>query len=274
MHERVCVNALCFPGAGLPEMAGYWRELGPRRIAFMSQLLPDDLSVPRAIIDDGGYRFESMTHLFLGIGNHLEPREETWIPEREKLCRVIDAVTALGGQSIYMMTGGHGDLVWEDAAACFAKAIEPCVARANAAGIPLMIETTPPLYADGHLSHTLRDTLTLAELAGIGVCIDLYSVWSEAGLKETIERAMPRCGLVQVCDYVYGDRAVPSRAVPGDGNIPLERILDWLLSAGYEGAFDLELIGPRIDAEGHVDATRRGPGRRAPRLAGRLSRLT
>lgn len=99
--------------------------------------------------------------------------------------------------------------------------------------------------------------MTLAELAGIGVCIDIYACWAEAALQETIERAMPRCHLIQVSDYVYGDRSLPSRAVPGDGAIPLERILGWALDAGYAGAFDLELIGPRIDAEGRREATRR-----------------
>jgi sugar phosphate isomerase/epimerase len=256
VHERVCVNSLCFSGAGRPELAGSGREPAPRRIAFMSHLLPEDLSIPRGIITDGGYRFEGVGHLFL-FGKPLEPREETWIPEREKLSRVIDAVAALGGRSIYMLTGGHGDLVWEAAAECFAAAIAPCVAQANDAGIRLMIETTSPLHADNHLAHTLRDTVTLAEMAGIGVCIDIYAVWTEAALKETIARAASRCGHVQVSDYVYGDRSLPSRAVPGDGNIPLLRIVDWILCAGYAGAFDLELIGPRIDAEGHLEATRR-----------------
>jgi sugar phosphate isomerase/epimerase len=102
--------------------------------------------------------------------------------------------------------------------------------------------------------------VTLAEMAGIGVCIDVFSCWAEAGLKQTIADAMPRCGLIQIADYVYGDRSLPSRAVPGDGSIPLRGILDWALSAGYTGAFDLELIGPRIDAEGHLDATRRAAG--------------
>jgi len=256
MHEKVSVNALCFPGAGLPEMAKYWRELAPRRIGFMSSLLGDDLSLARGIIDAGGYQFESMTHLFVP-GGHLDPREETWVERRAQLSRAIEAVSAFGGRSIYMMTGGHGDLTWEQAAETFGAAIAPCVAQADAAGVKLMVEAAPALYADMHIAHSLRDALTLAEMAGIGVCIDLYGCWTEAGLKQTIERAMPRCWLVQVADYVFGDRSVPSRAVPGDGNIPLRRILDWALSAGYAGAFDLELIGPRIDAEGRLEATRR-----------------
>src|SRR3546814_7541044 len=93
-------------------------------------------------------------------------------------------------------------------------------------------------------------------MAGLGVCIDLCCCWSEAGLRATIERAIPRCGIVQVSDYVYGDRAMPCRAVPGDGAIPIRTMLEWMLGAGYEGAFDLELLGPRIEREGRVAAVR------------------
>ena len=40
---------------------------------------------------------------------------------------------------------------------------------------------------------------------------------------------MPHCHLVQVCDYVYGDRSLPARAVPGDGAIPVKRMIEWIL---------------------------------------------
>ena len=114
----------------------------------------------------------------------------------------------------------------------------------------LLVENASPFNADIHIAHTLADAIRLAEVAGIGVCIDLHACWIEAGLKNLIERAMPITGLVQVSDYVLGDRSAPCRAVPGDGAIPLERILGDLLDAGYGGVFDLELVGPRIDAEG------------------------
>jgi sugar phosphate isomerase/epimerase len=256
MHERVSVNALCFPGAELAQMEANWRALEPRRIAFMSQLLPEDLALPRRIIAEGGYRFESMTHLVF-MGRHLETSEEAWAPERARLSRAIEGAAALGGRSVYMLTGGHGDMTWEQAAEVFARGIAPCVEQARAAGVKLMVETASPFYAHGHLAHSLRDTLTLADIAGVGVCVDIYACWAEAGLKQTLEQIARRCWLVQVSDYVYGDNCLPSRAVPGDGNVPLARIFDWLLSAGYDGAFDLELIGPRIDAEGHLQAARR-----------------
>ena len=120
-----------------------------------------------------------------------------------------------------------------------------------------MIESSPPVYAHSHIAHNLRDTLTLAQIANIGVCIDMFACWSEAGLKETIIRAIPRCHVIQVGDWIYGDRSLPARAVPGDGVIPIRRMCEWALNAGYTGAFDLELLGPRIDQEGRLKAVGR-----------------
>ena len=256
MHERISVNALCFWGAPLAKVAGHWSELRPHRVSFIGDLVADDPEPAREVVEAGGYRVETITHMLMS-GRHLEPREETWFEPRENLSRAIGTATTLGARSIYGLTGGHGTLTWEQAADCFSRAIAPCVDEAEAAGIALMIENASHLYADSHIGHSLRDTATVAEMAGIGVLIDIFGCWTEAGLRETIERVIPRCSLIQVSDYVYGDRSLPGRAVPGDGAIPLKRILEWALSAGYTGAFDLELIGPRIADEGTLEATRR-----------------
>jgi sugar phosphate isomerase/epimerase len=91
----------------------------------------------------------------------------------------------------------------------------------------------------------------------------------EAGLKTLLRQAIPMTALVQVSDYVLGDRTAPCRAVPGDGVIPLDRILGDVLEAGYQGIFDIELVGPRIAAEGARAATERG----AQRVSEILTRL-
>jgi sugar phosphate isomerase/epimerase len=74
---------------------------------------------------------------------------------------------------------------------------------------------------------------------------------------------------VQASDYVPGDRTAPCRAVPGDGMIPLAHLLGELLEAGYQGVFDLELLGPRIQEEGPAAATKRA----AEKLSEILTRL-
>lgn len=261
LHERISPGETSFYGASLDELAAYWRRLAPQRVSFVSwTLLGADPAALRSLIDEGGYRVETITHVFLA-DRHLTEDENDWVKARSELSRLIDVAKHIGARSIYLLTGGHGNLSWEQAAAAFCSAIAPCAAQARAAGVLLLIEPASPLHADLSITHSLRDTVELAEMADIGVCIDWFACWTEAGLQRTTERAAPRCGIVQVSDYVYGDRSLPSRAVPGDGVIPLRRLLDWTLSAGYDGAFDLELIGPRIEQEGRLQAVSRGADR-------------
>ncbi len=49
-----------------------------------------------------------------------------------------------------------------------------------------------------------------------------------------------------------GDRFLPARAVPGDGAIPLERILGWLLEAGYLGRSISSCSARGSMREGHL----------------------
>jgi len=72
-----------------------------------------------------------------------------------------------------------------------------------------------------------------------------------------VDVALPRTQLIQLSDYVLGDRALPARAVPGDGAIPIEPFIAQSLAGGYTHGFDLELIGPRIEQEGPLTAARR-----------------
>jgi sugar phosphate isomerase/epimerase len=191
------------------------------------------------------------------LGGHIQADPATWEKPRAALSRAIKLAKEVGAETIYMTTGGHGTLTWEEAAEAYSAGIAPCIPEAKAAGIPLLIEVTVQLNSDLHIVHTLRDAAILAEMAGIGVNIDMFASWQEAGLRETIKRVMPRCHLVQVSDYTYGDRCTPGRTVPGDGVINIKRYLGWLLDAGYKGAFDLELIGPRIEKEGPFLSMRR-----------------
>jgi sugar phosphate isomerase/epimerase len=232
-----------------------WRELGAKTISFVTfEVFKAGEDRARAIVEAGNYRVATLSH-----GFHMGPLPEGdgWQETaRAELSRAIRFASSVGAESIYMVTGGRGKRSWEEAAEIFAAAVAPSVAEAKDAGVPILIETAPMVYANMHLAHTLRDTIALAEMANIGVCIDLFSSWFEAGLRELIESALPITHLVQVGDYVRADNAFPCRAVPGDGDLPLAEMIEWIVGGGYRKSFDLELIGPRIDQEGLPAITR------------------
>jgi len=62
--------------------------------------------------------------------------------------------------------------------------------------VRLAIENASSLYADIHLAHTLRDTITLAEMSGLGICIDVFHCWAEGDFEAMVQRALPRTELI------------------------------------------------------------------------------
>jgi sugar phosphate isomerase/epimerase len=178
--------------------------------------------------------------------------------------RTIDIAAEIGAQSITMTTGGRGSLRWGEAADAFAAAIAPCVEHARAADVALSVEGTSHLYADASIAHRLSDLVTICAKAGAGLGIDLFACWFDSDIEAAISAAAPLCRIVQVSDYVAGDRGLPCRAVPGDGIAQIGHLIGLIVAAGYAGMFDLEIIGPRILAEGPLLALPRA----AERLAG------
>lgn len=264
MHPRISINLISFPASTLAEDLAACRTLGARRIGVpIAKLEGAGWNAGVEAVRASGFGVSTVLHPF---SFHLDERRD-WEAQRAALIRSIDAARTLKAESVYMTSGRRGQLTWEEAAQAFVEASKPVAAYARESGVQLLIEQTSSLYVEFSFVHTLGDALRVADAAGIGVCVDLFACWTESSLKESLEAAMPRCSLVQVSDYRLGDRSLPNRSVPGDGAIPLERLLGWIAGAGYRGSFDLELIGPRIEREGPAQAIARAGERLAALFA-------
>jgi sugar phosphate isomerase/epimerase len=267
VHPRISLHQVAFVEQSTAAFLAHCRTIGVAHASLVSTLLarPRDSDAARTELANGGIDVTTINHPFGQCPDLERDRGEA----AQQLLEALAVAASLGATTMYLLTGGRGSLSWEQAAQRFAELIEPAKKAAADAGITLLVENASPFNTDIHIAHTLSDALRLAEIAGVGLCVDLHACWTEAGLTELFERAMPHLGLVQVSDYVLGDRAAPCRAVPGDGVIPLDRLIGGLLAAGYTGLFDLELVGPRIATEGAPDATRRA----ADRLSTMLTEL-
>lgn len=255
MHKRVCLHQVAFMKENTADFIAYCREIGVAHMTLVTPILmqPGGLDEAKSALTSPDPHVAIVNHpLVMGSDLDTAGKEAT-----DGLLRAIGIAGTLGAKAIYLVSGGRGSLDWDGAANRFAEVIAPCLPVAAEKGVKLLVETASDFNADIHIAHTLDDTVRLAEIAGIGVCIDFQPVWFEADLKGKFARAMPLTGLIQVSDYVSGDRTAPCRAVPGDGMIPLERLIGDVLEAGYEGVFDLELLGPRIEEEGPRNACKR-----------------
>ncbi|HZR14055.1 MAG TPA: sugar phosphate isomerase/epimerase [Acidimicrobiia bacterium] len=254
MHPRVSVSAISSYDWSLAEDLEFYAEAGITNVGVsMAKLDRFGWDEGIARVRDAGIRVANV----IGIGPFHLDRPAQWDGQRARLVRALDGAHALGAPCLVVTTGPAGRLTWEEAADALEEAIAPVVTLARERGVALAVEHTNSLRADVGFVHTLADVVDLARRMGTGVCMEINACWAERGLAETIARGVDTFRLVQVSDYAVGTLSTPARLVPGDGDVPIERILGQVLDAGYAGPFDLELIGPRIEEEGYGAAIRR-----------------
>jgi sugar phosphate isomerase/epimerase len=250
---QISINTLCLAPAGLGSHIEVVARLGARGISpVVAAVLEFGAAATAHSLRDAGLEVATLSHMAFGFAT-----PEATAEARERLSATIGIAAEIGAQSIIMTTGGRGQLSWAQAAEAFAEAMAPCAALANAAGIKLGIEGTSHLYSDVSIAHRLSDTVKLAQMAGISVMIDTFACWFDSDIEAAIAQAAPMTALVQVSDYVYSDRGLPCRAVPGDGDSGLARMIPAIAAGGFAGYYDIEVIGPRLAAEGVEKGLRR-----------------
>jgi sugar phosphate isomerase/epimerase len=238
VHPRLSVNEECTASLPFSDEVDVWKELGVSDIGAISPKLAL-IGWDPGVIADAGVRVSN-------IGT-----------EERVLSEALDFGAAVGADSVWVTSGGIGSRSWEEAADDFCERMAPAAARAKELGITFAVEPTNSLRADISFLFTLRDSLLLARAAGISVVLELACCWHEREFEALVRENVDTLTLVQISDYELGTHDTPNRSVVGDGDIPLERLIAILLDAGYEGMFDLELLGPKIEAEGYLSATRR-----------------
>ena len=86
-------------------------------------------------------------------------------------------------------------------------------------------------------------------------------MWMERDFRETLHRAMPHVALMQIGDMVIGATGRPApggRAHIGEGELPLRRMMQDVLDAGYDGVFDLEVVAANFAAGCDEQVLRKG----------------
>lgn len=253
MHPAISINTLCLAPAPFDRQVEIVAGLGARGIApTIEDITAFGPSESARALADAGLSVSTLTHRAFGYATADE------IPSaRARLDDTIALAETIRAHSITMTTGGRGALTWNEAMEAFAGAIAPCVEHARDAGVLLAPESTSHLYADASIAHRLSDLVTIAKQAGTRLGIDIFACWFDSDIEQAIAAAGPLVAVAQLSDHVAGDRGLPCRAVPGDGMVSFERLLPAMIAAGFRGPFDLEIIGPRLEAEGRAAGLKR-----------------
>ncbi|MGD9793595.1 MAG: sugar phosphate isomerase/epimerase family protein [Acidimicrobiia bacterium] len=251
IHPRVSVNSSFIGDMTLDDDCDWARSIGARWIG-VSPVKLDKIGWQRGI----EIIRQSQLRVSTVVSNVMFRLDDpsSWPEQHEIGLRTIDAAVSMRARCIYGVTGPLGRLTFEEGAEAYRRAMGPLLDHCRTVGMRWALETLNPVYISFNLAGGLADAMDVADLAGVDLCLDVSGFFAESRLAEKLEAVGPRAALVQVSDTVYGEIG---RCVPGDGDIPLERLLGWILDAGYDGPFDIELNGRRIDNEGQRPATLR-----------------
>jgi sugar phosphate isomerase/epimerase len=118
-------------------------------------------------------------------------------------------------------------------------------------GIALAVELMHPGCAGEWTFLTDLDAaLEVVDSIGnpnVRLVFDTYHCGHELGIAQRVAELTPLIALVQVGDAKAPPSGEQNRCRLGEGNIPLREIIAALREGGYEGYFDIELMGEDLE---------------------------
>ncbi len=250
---RISVSSLSSAGWPLAEDLDLYQRLAIHRVSFSLPKLVE-AGLDRAI-DEILDRPIVVDAVLPGAAFDLTD-ESGWTEVHEAMVMAIEAAQRLGATTMATAGGSAHGQAYEWAVDRFARAIEPVAAAGRHRGVRVAVEPTRTQFAYVGFVHSLRDGLALADQLDLDLLPDSAHVWWEPDLADLLAAGAPRFALFQVADLAFGG-PVLERLVPGDGEIPLRSMLTAAVDAGFEGPFEIEVIGQAIEDEGYEAAIRR-----------------
>ena len=100
------------------------------------------------------------------------------------------------------------------------------------------------LFAECTFLHSTEQTLEAIETCehpAVRMTFDVYHLWQEPRLSESIADIAPHVATVKLSDWREPPRSENDRCLPGDGQIPLQKILGQFIGAGFDGWFEVDI---------------------------------
>lgn len=168
--------------------------------------------------------------------------------------RLLADLARINAVCLMLASGNDPTRSGEENLPAFYRILEQLLPVAEQTGVAIAIEPMSAIRMNLSFVNSLDYALDIADAFDspyLGVTFEVNNAWVERGVYRNIAERWRRFGIVQVNDFKIGTVCTPERVVIGDGDIPLRRIIPAIRDAGYQGYYDIELIGPAIEAEGY-----------------------
>jgi sugar phosphate isomerase/epimerase len=153
--------------------------------------------------------------------------------------------------------GGRGGHTANHARRLLISALDELSPVAEEENVALALEPMhPACAAECTFLTSLHETLAIIdEMASpfVKLAFDTFQLGQGDGCLEQLERIADRIAVVHLGDSREPPTAEQNRCALGSGQIRLREIVSCLTEAGYDGYFDVELIGEEIETSDYHD---------------------
>ncbi|WP_153559162.1 sugar phosphate isomerase/epimerase family protein [Roseimaritima sediminicola] len=219
---------------------GLWRpkldELGIERTA---ELLADNDMAVSSLSWAGGF-----------TGSDGRGHEESI----EDGIEAVRAAEVLGAETLIVLAGGANNHIHGHAMRLLQQGLQAIFEEARGTGVSVALEPIHPGCGDEwSFVGDIRSTLEVIEAlprADVGLVLDAYHLAMNVNAPEDLdwlEAVVPFLRLVQLGDAKQTPLGEQNRCLLGQGRVPLREIVSVLAAAGYDGYYEIELLGEDVE---------------------------
>jgi sugar phosphate isomerase/epimerase len=163
----------------------------------------------------------------------------------------ILSAAALGTQILTVCSGARGGHTYNHARRLIQSALKELLPLAEEMSLTLAVEPMHPGCAwEFTFLNSLEETLMVLDAVAhplAKLVFDTYHLGHTPGIVEQIPKIASKIALVQLGDARAQPEGEQNRCRLGEGILPLKEIVAALKSAGYDGYYDVELIGEEFE---------------------------
>jgi len=192
-----------------------------------------------------------VSHLFWA-GGFTGSEGHSYRESVEDTAEALRTAAAMGATCLVVCSGARAGHTFNHARRLVQGALKELAPLAGELGVVMALEPMHPgCAARCTFLNSLDDAMSIIraiDCPQVKLLLDTYHLGQEPGLVDRIPQIASQVALVQLGDAKCPPHGEQNRCRLGEGIVPLRPIVDALRSAGYDGFFDVELIGEDVEA--------------------------
>lgn len=251
---RLSINEVTTYRWSFEQDVAHYRAAGVSAIGVWRQKLTDfDEQHGLEILQKSGLAVSNL----LWAGGFTGSDGRTYSESLKDAGEAIRLARAMRAPCIVIYSGGRNCHTLNHARRLFVTALRELLPLAAEFEVTLAVE---PMHAgcagDCTFLNSVEESISLLDAVGspyLKLAFDTYHLGFDSGVLDHVRQLAGRIAVVHLGDGLVPPERDQSRVRLGEGKLPLREIIAAIEDTGFDGFYDVELIGEEFDASSYED---------------------